>query len=270
MSQLLAADTVDPHRARPQYRQIADAIVAAIDDGRLAPGDPLPSKRELHQQTGVTITTVTSALDFLAARGHIVTARGVVARVAPRIVRYDVAAARWHQLDAAARLRRGDDDRGERMPDDGIDWDQHELTVVRYSVEAAPHIVASRLGMPTGAPALRREFIEEAPGLSRRLRVGWIDHALAEGTDVADPAAQPWRGGTIDELHDLGVPATSVTEYVRARLATEDERALLDLPVAGAVMNLTRIFHHGDRGVETSDVVTDAATMTYVTTTDIT
>ncbi|MCK2182774.1 PLP-dependent aminotransferase family protein [Halomonas getboli] len=45
----------------PRYRRIAEAMVAAIGSGELAPGDKLPPQRQLADRLGVTVGTVTRA-----------------------------------------------------------------------------------------------------------------------------------------------------------------------------------------------------------------
>ncbi|PWG62054.1 aminotransferase-like domain-containing protein [Spiribacter halobius] len=46
-------------RSGPRYRAIAAAIAEAIEDGRLAPGERLPTHRALAEALGVTVGTVT-------------------------------------------------------------------------------------------------------------------------------------------------------------------------------------------------------------------
>ena len=52
----------------PVYRAVADAIEAAVRDGRLAPGDRLPPQRQLAQALGVDLTTITRAYAEAGAR----------------------------------------------------------------------------------------------------------------------------------------------------------------------------------------------------------
>lgn len=73
------------------YRQIADGILEALRDGRLAPGQQLPPSRDLSRELGVNRNTVIAAYDHLirsgAASGHpgrgtfLAAARPAVARV---------------------------------------------------------------------------------------------------------------------------------------------------------------------------------------------
>lgn len=60
---------VDPGSQLPVYRQIVDAVVGAVQDGRLREGDRLPPTRDLARRLGVNRNTVVAAYDALAADG---------------------------------------------------------------------------------------------------------------------------------------------------------------------------------------------------------
>src|SRR5262245_26331200 len=53
------------------YREIADAIAREVQAGRLKPGDRLPTHRDLADQLGVTVTTITRAYRDGERRGLI-------------------------------------------------------------------------------------------------------------------------------------------------------------------------------------------------------
>jgi DNA-binding transcriptional MocR family regulator len=59
------------HGSGPAYRAIADALEADVRDGRLAPGDPLPTQRQLARVLGVNFTTVTRGYAEARRRGLI-------------------------------------------------------------------------------------------------------------------------------------------------------------------------------------------------------
>lgn len=52
---------IDPHSGVPVYRQMMDQIRYYIASGTLAPGDQLPSIRELAQRLSINPTTVVKA-----------------------------------------------------------------------------------------------------------------------------------------------------------------------------------------------------------------
>ena len=63
----------DPRDPRPVYEQIADDLRAAIKDGRLQPGDRLPTEREHAGRYGVAIATYRQALSVLRQQGWLAT-----------------------------------------------------------------------------------------------------------------------------------------------------------------------------------------------------
>ncbi len=88
----------------PLRHRIADALVTELREGRLRPGDPLPSTRALAATLGVSRGPVVAAYDELLAAGFIVTRAGsgtVVAREA------DVAAAAGAVSHVRPAARRG-------------------------------------------------------------------------------------------------------------------------------------------------------------------
>jgi len=62
---------IDHESAVPVYRQIADGVRAAAQDGRLEPGRRLPPTRDLARQLGVNRQTVVAAYEHLAAEGWV-------------------------------------------------------------------------------------------------------------------------------------------------------------------------------------------------------
>ncbi|MFF7795568.1 GntR family transcriptional regulator [Streptomyces sp. NPDC007991] len=83
--------------SRTGYAEIATYFRQQIADGTLAPGDRLPSQREVQEQFGASITTVNRAFQILKADGLTVSTVGQGTKVADRP---NVAAT------GAARLRR--------------------------------------------------------------------------------------------------------------------------------------------------------------------
>lgn len=70
------------HGPVPRYRQLAQFIGKAVQDGRLRPGEPLPSETAMADYAGVSTDTVRAALQLLRDDGVIVTAQGIGSFVA--------------------------------------------------------------------------------------------------------------------------------------------------------------------------------------------
>src|SRR3954470_21416142 len=60
----------------PAHAQIEAALEAAIERGRLSPGDRLPAERELAGRYGVSRMTLRQALGALEQRGRLVRSKG--------------------------------------------------------------------------------------------------------------------------------------------------------------------------------------------------
>lgn len=67
---------LDKEKNKPIYQQIVELILGYIDQGRLLPGEKIPSERKLAELLNVNRTTIVHALDELVAMGVIVRKRG--------------------------------------------------------------------------------------------------------------------------------------------------------------------------------------------------
>lgn len=68
----------------PIYLQLRNQIVAGISDGRLVPGERLPTVRALAEELGVNVMTVNKAYQLLKQEGFLCTDRRNGARVRER------------------------------------------------------------------------------------------------------------------------------------------------------------------------------------------
>ena len=88
-------------RRRRLYEDVASGLEAMIREGRLSPGDPLPSERELTVRFGVGRTAVREALFHLQKMGVIELRSGERAKVTrptPEVVVESLAGAARHML----------------------------------------------------------------------------------------------------------------------------------------------------------------------------
>jgi DNA-binding transcriptional regulator YhcF (GntR family) len=83
--------TIESNSPVPIYLQLRRQIVEGIVRGKLRPGDPLPSVRQMAVDLGINLHTVNKAYGVLQAEGfvEIFGRRGV--RIAPAPPRYDEA-----------------------------------------------------------------------------------------------------------------------------------------------------------------------------------
>ncbi len=59
----------------PVFKQIRNQIVMGISDGRLQPGEKLPTVRALAEEIGINSMTVNKAYQLLKVEGYIITDR---------------------------------------------------------------------------------------------------------------------------------------------------------------------------------------------------
>jgi GntR family transcriptional regulator len=67
---------VRPDAGSPLYRQVADAVAAAIDAGELAPGERLATVRAAADALGVNFNTIARAYRLLEADGYLSSRQG--------------------------------------------------------------------------------------------------------------------------------------------------------------------------------------------------
>ena len=68
---------IDPDSDVPRYQQLASLLRRQIEDGTIAERRPLPSKRTMRQQYGVSAGTIDKAMNLLRAEGLIKTVLGL-------------------------------------------------------------------------------------------------------------------------------------------------------------------------------------------------
>jgi GntR family transcriptional regulator len=119
----------------PLYIQIAEGLVGQVESGELAPGDRLPSERELSEKLGVNRMTLRRSLRVLEAQGLVVRKHGVGTYIAePKIDR---------RMDTVFRFTRG-------MQSRGYTPGTRLISLEHIFLDAA---TARELGLPISAPA---------------------------------------------------------------------------------------------------------------------
>jgi DNA-binding GntR family transcriptional regulator len=78
----LDAESIDRAlSAPPKYKQLADLLRAAIEDGRLQPGEEIPGETPLGKMVGIDRLTARSAITELVNEGLLDRRHGAVTRV---------------------------------------------------------------------------------------------------------------------------------------------------------------------------------------------
>ena len=186
----------------PVYVQVADQIRAAIAGGELAPGEPLPTERELAETVGASRASVREALRVLEAQGLIAGAGApgpavVVPETGPEkreavvsLLRLDevsleelidfrcllergavIRAAAEPDRERLAEARRALEDmrEGEVTPEEFDEADvRFHLALVRASGNEAMHLVMLALRDPVARHLLSALHAQDDPGETLR------------------------------------------------------------------------------------------------------
>ncbi|PZF79284.1 aminotransferase class I/II-fold pyridoxal phosphate-dependent enzyme [Jiangella anatolica] len=190
-------------------RAIADSVEAAIEAGRLAESDPLPSVRGLAARLGVSPTTVSAAYRDLRLRGVVTSEAGRVTRVGVRPVSR---AQQYGPVGPGVRdLSDGYPDR-EMLPDLGAALARVELPPFQYGAPAV---------LPQLAEIGQEQFVDLPSWLRRNAgpigvvggAMDGIERVLASRARPNDRIAveDPGYPGVLELVRSLGMVPVGVT-----------------------------------------------------------
>lgn len=237
---------VDRRSGVPAFRQVAADLRQKISAGSYAPGEQLPSERELVEHYGVSRPTVRDAVDILRSEGLVTSehGRGVFVRPPASIER--IARTR---LSRAARER----NRGAFLADAAARGFTPS-TSVKIRFEEADERTAGYLAIDVGAEITVRDRVMRADGLVVQLAVSRLPRELTHGTAIEE--VNTGTGGAYARLEEAGHRLGSFVEHVGARMPTPDEASLLQLAHGVPVVTVTRVAYSVDgTPLEMNDMV---------------
>ncbi|MFE7111123.1 GntR family transcriptional regulator [Streptomyces sp. NPDC057575] len=235
-------------RKQPKYRQIADALRAAIDAGEYRPGDRLPGENPLAAKYGVAAMTARQALNALKNEGLAESRKGAgffIRSFTPirsrRVAR--LSRERWR---AGQSVFEADDNRA-------LTTDSQVLGDV---IPPAP--IARVLQLPEGEMAFarsRRHIVEGRPVL---LSTSYLPRDLVAGTAITQ--ADTGAGGIYARLTEQGSEPVHFREEVAIRMPSADDSAGLNLPSDTPVIKICRTAFTADgQVVEVNEMTLDSA-----------
>ncbi|MCK2214314.1 GntR family transcriptional regulator [Actinomadura sp. ATCC 31491] len=243
----------------PPFRRIADDLRTEILDGRLAPGEKLPSENDLASRYDTTRTTVRKAIALLRAEGHVVSSQGAKTHVRKRPAIMMVSTGtQWR-----SRREGGIASLNVELADQGFNAEQR---LVEVTQEPASGEVAAALGLSGGQAVIvrRREVLVDGEPI--QLSDGYYPADLFARTPVAE--ARRIKGGVAGYYEDvMGGRIARFVEQVSIRMPTPGESATLRIPPGVPIARTLRIAYDGEgRAVELLDSVVpgDAITFEYV------
>jgi GntR family transcriptional regulator len=233
---------------RDVYERLADELRQGILSGRYKPGDRLPSTMELMERTGVANLTVRGAYRVLVEEGLVesISKKGFYVR------RPNAMTWRMNPPKGSRRVSPDILDRWAADADEAGLEHREEISVAIEdgSVAVLGKTVGERLGLAGGSRVLVRRAVrrtrpsaDDAPGdTADSLADEYYPYDLVRDSPLASPApASP-----VEVLAGLGRRLRGHVDEIRPRLATTEERRVLNLPQVSVVLELARTAHDGD------------------------
>jgi GntR family transcriptional regulator len=195
-----------------RYHQIAEELRSRVLSGTYAAGRLLPSESDMSAEFAVSRVTIRKALEVLRDIGLVDARQGFGWFVAGETVRQPL-----------ARLATIED----QMRASGM---IPQRQVLEFAFEKAPTDVAKALGT---SQVLRVRRINLADGEPFAIVTVWCGAELGQNLSRADVERSPFY-----EL--LDIPLAGATQTIGADAATQDEAALLNVPVGSPVLRCQR------------------------------
>jgi GntR family transcriptional regulator len=216
--------------------QIASYLRELVLDGEIAPGEQLPSSRELLEQFGAAAQTIKNAMTTLEKEGLVYTRRGA-----------GIFARQHHQRTMTpAEYKNPPTDGGKYQ---WITVAEHKGMTARSELldveEAeAPAMVREAFGLAKGETAiLRRQvmYLDEQPC---ELVEVYFPLDLARGTPIAE--RRRIKGGAGRILLEAGLPPLRCVDRVAARWPTPKQEKALKMPTRLPVLRQFRVTYSVD------------------------
>ncbi|WP_410662796.1 GntR family transcriptional regulator [Amycolatopsis sp. lyj-84] len=256
---------------RVDAKSVAEQLRAAIRDGELPQGATLPTNEALRERFGVGKNVVSAAIQTLKGEGVLTGGRGgpVRVRVTPKhLTRSNTAYQEEKDLvrePEEVRRRRGSAERDANVDIKSVNDDR-----VTYEVVSPPDDITEILGLESGEYVLRRTYLrqyQEGEGYSRM--ISYIPyHLVKDHPPLLDSSNEPWPGGTQHQLFTAGVEVEKIVDQVTARMPTEEESGLYDIPFSVPVLAIRKLtYDTAGRVVDVGQLLIpgDRALLEYVT-----
>ena len=218
---------LDHNSPVPLYHQAAQALEAAIEDGRLPRGSKLGGEVEFAARLGISRPTMRAAMKQLVDKGLLVRRRGIGTMVAPRPVRRTVAlTSLYDDLKEAGREPR--------------------TRLLSLETIPCPPDVAEHLALEPGVPVLRFDRLRVAGNDPIALMHNVVPVGLLE---ISEEGLE--RTGLYELFRGGGILPSVATQRVGARKAGEEEAEMLEMEPGDPVLTTARVTYDTDgRAIE--------------------
>jgi DNA-binding GntR family transcriptional regulator len=225
---LLRALSLDRTSPVPLYFQVAQALEAAILDGRLQPGTRFDNEVQLAEQLGLSRPTMRRAMQYLVDKGVLVRRRGVGTRVVQPKVRRPLGLSSLYE--------------------DLVSSGQKPSTeVLSLDVQPAPPMTAQALGLPVEAPVTVLIRLRSAAGRPIARMTNYLPHTEIPGLSEGLTRESLETSGLYQVIRGLGIQLHAADQTIGARTATAEEARLFGDTRGSALLTMQRTAYD-DRG----------------------
>lgn len=203
----------------PMYQQIADVLREQISDGRLPPGEKLPTEAELRAAYDVSRETVRKALSLLVNEGLVVSARPqghFVRRRQPMVFRPQAEFRKRPyspEMDAFMTEYSGEG----RQP----------RQVIEVAIVEPPEEVAKRLRLEPGELVAVRKRVRFLDGEPFNINDSYYPLSVVRDSEIMRP--EDISRGANEVLAELGHRQVRALDEIYVRMPKPDEVHRLDL-----------------------------------------
>ncbi|MFH8797564.1 GntR family transcriptional regulator [Streptomyces sp. NPDC017941] len=226
--------------------RLADEIRAAIEHGDLHPGEQLPTVGALADQYAVNKNTASRAVSQLKAEGLLAGPAGgrTYVRIQPQRLRRHNAR---YQKEKDTVLLRSDDSRGAwgvAESDSGFSVRDLFEDTYRYDVVPGPNDVRKILNLHSeDENVLRRTHRRRhAAGAGASGSTSYLPlDLISANQDLLDSSNEPWPGGTMHQLHTVGIEVDRIDDHIVVTMPSREEQEDFDIPPGIPMIRLRKI-----------------------------
>ncbi|MFE3457396.1 GntR family transcriptional regulator [Nocardiopsis aegyptia] len=232
-------------REPPLYAQVAELLREKIRSGDLAPGELVPTERDLARDQQISRGTAVRALEQLVTEGLITPGSTRAGRRVRDLRILPIHASRSEQIDhrkaAGVDAWVSDSQEHGRAPGQQI-----EVGVVHADSE-----IAGYLGLNEGESVAVRRRLRTLDGEPSNLADTYYPmNIVQEVAEILDPADVPQ--GVVALMAERGLVQTRYRDHLRWRPPTPEEARKLRIGAGVSVLVQHRIGYVGDRPVKVS------------------
>lgn len=214
--------TIDRSSPVPLYHQLYEQLSAAIETGRLKPGDAFENELALADRLQLSRPTVRRAIAELVSRGLLVRRRGVGTTVASQVI---------HRRDELTSLFDDISRRGQKPTTEVLD----------FVPDLENPVAAEALGLPADTPLLFIERLRLADDVPTAVMQNWIPPRFADLTE-----SEVAKGSLYAALRARGARPAVAHQTIGARRPSAKERRLLALAAGDPLLTMSRRAYDGD------------------------